>query len=74
MKTTVATPIPMSAPVRSAPKDARFTLSREYAGYSRPRHVLRFCGDWLGSFASLPAARMARAAAIRARHAQVRAA
>jgi hypothetical protein len=40
-------------PVKS---DQRYTIQREYCGYDRPRFVLRFCGDYLASFTSYPAA------------------
>jgi hypothetical protein len=28
--------------------DARYTVALEYCGYSKPRHVARWCGEWLG--------------------------
>ena len=28
--------------------DARYTIAREYCGYSSPRWVARFCGEWIG--------------------------
>lgn len=28
--------------------DARYTLSREYCGYAKPRYVVRFCDEWVG--------------------------
>lgn len=28
--------------------DPRYTLTREYCGYSEPRYVVRFCDDWVG--------------------------
>lgn len=27
--------------------DGRYTITLEYCGYTNPRHVLRFCGDWV---------------------------
>ena len=32
----------------SPPRDARYSVEREYCGHAAPRHVTRFCGDWLG--------------------------
>lgn len=34
--------------VKHFKEDARYTLSREYCGYAKPRYVIRFCGDWVG--------------------------
>lgn len=31
-------------------KDRRYTINREYCGYSKPRWVVRFCGVWCGSY------------------------
>jgi hypothetical protein len=28
-------------------RDPRYTITREWCGYRRPRHVVRFCGDWI---------------------------
>ena len=38
--------------------DARYTVTREFTGHAsaRPRFVLRFCGEWIESFATYPAA------------------
>jgi hypothetical protein len=29
------------------PADRRYTITREYTGYSEPRYVLRFTGTWI---------------------------
>ena len=29
--------------------DKRYTIDMEYCGYPVQRHVVRFCGDWVGS-------------------------
>lgn len=29
-------------------RDRRFTVRREWAGYSHQRYVARFCGDFIG--------------------------
>lgn len=34
--------------IRKPRRDRRYTIAREYCGYAQPRHVARFCGDWLG--------------------------
>jgi hypothetical protein len=44
--------------------DRRFTLTLEYAGYTHMMQVLRFCGQWLGSFHTAKEAREARRQAI----------
>jgi hypothetical protein len=28
--------------------DSRYRVAREWCGYSKPRWVARFCGEWLG--------------------------
>jgi hypothetical protein len=28
--------------------DSRYAIAREFCGYSKPRYVARFCGDWIG--------------------------
>ena len=28
-------------------KDNRYTVTREWCGYSTPRYVARFCGSWI---------------------------
>jgi len=28
--------------------DARYTIAKEFCGYSKARWVARFCGEWLG--------------------------
>lgn len=28
--------------------DNRYTITLEHCGYPEPRHVVRFCGDWIG--------------------------
>jgi hypothetical protein len=45
-------------------KDARFTISKEFCGYAKARHVLRFCGEFLSSHPSEAKARIARVSAI----------
>lgn len=41
-------------------RDSRYTVTREFTGHisGKPRHVLRFCGEWIDSFASASAATM----------------
>ena len=34
---------------RPIEKDARWTITREYCGYEKPRFVVRFCDEWVGS-------------------------
>lgn len=54
--------------------DARFAISREFTGHRSPQFVLRFCGDFLGSF---PSRKLAAAARMKARiehHAKITAA
>lgn len=36
--------------------DARYTITREHCGHAKPRFVLRWCDEWIDSFASYPAA------------------
>lgn len=40
--------------------DKRFTISREFCGYSKPRWVVRYCGLWHGSYSSRKNAVMAK--------------
>ncbi|WP_454887342.1 hypothetical protein [Sphingomonas oryzagri] len=49
--------------------DPRYSVAREYCGYPTPRHVARFCGDWLGQSAT----RAGALAIARAHHAVRRA-
>lgn len=51
--------------------DARFTLTREFCGYAKPRYVLRFCGEWVRSFTCKRNAEAGRIAAIRNRQAEL---
>lgn len=53
----------------SAPRlrDARFTLSCEWCGHPKRRHVLRFCGEWVSSHPTRAEGRKARREAIAAR-------
>jgi hypothetical protein len=51
--------------------DARFTLSREYCGYARPRWVLRFCGEWIKSYSNKRSAEAGRINAINQRRASL---
>lgn len=39
------------------PRDRRYTIQREWCGYARPQHVIRFCDAWVGSAPTLKAAR-----------------
>lgn len=32
--------------------DPRYTVDLEHCGYETPRHVVRFCGDWVGQMTS----------------------
>ena len=36
----------MTAPGK--PHDMRYNVRREWCGRPEPRHVARFCGDWIG--------------------------
>tara|TARA_R110000868_G_scaffold252229_1_gene508886 strand:- start:128 stop:331 length:204 start_codon:yes stop_codon:yes gene_type:complete len=49
-------------PIRS---DSRYSVRKEFCGHEKPRYVLRFCGDFIDSFTSLPSATL-RAACHRA--------
>ena len=40
-------------PIRS---DRRWTVTREYTGNAKPQFVIRFCGDWIDSRTTYPAA------------------
>ena len=42
-------------PVRS---DQRYTVTREHTGNPAKKFVVRFCGDWVDSFATYPGAVM----------------
>ena len=42
-----------SHPLKS---DQRYTIAREFCGHSKPRFVLRWCDEWIGSFATRGAA------------------
>lgn len=33
-------------------KDKRYTITKEFCGYSESRYVVRFCGAWVGQSAS----------------------
>ena len=37
-------------------KDSRYTVTREWTGKEKPQFVVRFCGDWLDSRSTYPAA------------------
>lgn len=41
--------------------DRRYTITQEFCGYSGPRFVLRFCGEWIDQSIS-QAAMITRAA------------
>ncbi len=36
--------------------DQRWTVTREYTGAAKPQFVVRFCGDWIDSRTTYPAA------------------
>lgn len=38
--------------------DRRFTIAKEFCGYSTPRYVARFCGEWLGQAETRAEARL----------------
>lgn len=40
----------------TAPKDKRYTVTREYCGYATARYVVRFCGEFIASFLRKPQA------------------
>ena len=40
-------------------KDRRYTINLEFCGASTQKHVVRFCGDWLGGFDTLALAEKA---------------
>ena len=40
-------------PIRS---DQRWTVTREFTGKAKPQFVIRFCGDWIDSRSTYPAA------------------
>lgn len=40
-------------PLRS---DQRWTVTREFTGKAKPQFVIRFCGDWIDSRSTYPAA------------------
>lgn len=46
---------PITNPVTKQP-DKRYSVDLEYMGHSKPRHVLRYEGNYIGSFANLPQA------------------
>jgi hypothetical protein len=50
-------------------RDPRYSLRLEFCGYIRARHVVRFCGAWVGS-----AATRHEAAELQRQHAAQRAA
>jgi len=54
---------------KSPRRDRRYRIAREYCGDLLPRHVVRFCGDWLGFGITRAAARAIVAAHQAARHA-----
>ena len=43
---------------RPVSSDKRYTVTREFTGHAsgKPQFVLRFCGDWIDSFTTYPAA------------------
>ena len=40
-------------------KDKRYTITKEYTGQAKPQYVVRFCGDFITSRSTYPAAVMA---------------
>ena len=42
--------------IRPIESDQRYTISKEFCGYSSPRYVLRFCGDRVEQFKTHEAA------------------
>lgn len=42
--------------------DPRYSIAREWCGYAKPRWVLRFCGEFIGSFTVKNEARAAASA------------
>lgn len=38
-------------------QDKRYSVKLEYCGYDTPRHVARFCGEWIGQGKSAAKAR-----------------
>jgi len=36
--------------------DKRYSITLEYCGYEEPRHVARFCDDWIGQSLDYPGA------------------
>ncbi len=50
-------------------RDRRYQIRREYCGYVRARHVVRFCGEWLGQASNRAAAEAVVAAHKTARNA-----
>ena len=55
-------------PNKRARRDRRYAIAREYCGFQRPRHVVRFCDSYIGAARSLP-----KAFAIARQHAAARA-
>lgn len=45
-------------------QDSRFTIAKEFCGYAKAKHVLRYCGDYLAPFDTQTEARKARIAAV----------
>lgn len=46
IETTHKRELTMYRPIRT---DDRYTINLEYCGYDTPRHVLRFCGEFIAS-------------------------
>lgn len=34
--------------LRNGKRDRRYSIAREYCGYSKAQWVVRFCGHWIG--------------------------
>lgn len=43
---------------RPLKSDKRYSINLEYCGYEEPRYVLRFCDEWVDSFAFYSSALM----------------
>ena len=43
---------------RPIAKDPRYTITREWTGKAKPQFVVRFCDEWVDSFAYYESAKM----------------
>lgn len=39
--------------------DARYTVNKEFCGYTTQMYVARFCGEWIGAYTTLKEAEAA---------------